>query len=85
MDKDSEAENDSPDKLERDLSMKEVADLVLQTLEGYKIDGEPFEVYAQKLKSHIHSNPDLFRHRFKEGYETILTILSESELDQESD
>jgi len=68
------------DAFNDDVSMQDVANLALETLvESYKTDGEPFEVYAQKLKSHIHTDPEVFRHRFTQGYEMMMDILRKPE------
>jgi hypothetical protein len=59
-----------------DSSLKELTDLVMESLEeSYRMDWEPFEIYAQKLKSHIHSNPASFHQRFAEGYEHLIEVL----------
>lgn len=64
----------------KDPSIHDMADLVLASLEeGYKSEGEAFEVYAQKLKSHIHTNPDVFKHRFIKGYELLVDLLNKSD------
>jgi hypothetical protein len=65
------------DILKDEPSIRDVADLVLESLEeGYKTDGEPFEVYAQKLKSHIHTaDQEEFKHRFTEGYDLLIEAL----------
>lgn len=60
-------------------SIRDMADLVLESLEeSYRNETDPFEVYAQKLKSHIHSDPDLFRHRFQQGYELLVDLLKKN-------
>jgi len=59
-----------------DDSIKEFADLVVESLkEGYRNDLEPFEVYAQKIRSHIHANAEEFRTRFSRGYHVLLDEL----------
>lgn len=57
-------------------SIYDMADLVLESLEeGYRDETDSFEVYAQKLKSHIHSDPHTFRHRFQQGYKLLVDLL----------
>lgn len=36
---------------------------------------DSFELYAHQLKTHLHSNPDLFKFRFSEGYRILLEEL----------
>ncbi len=70
----------SRDNQNKDPSMKDVADLILESLEEeYKTEEEPFEVYAQKLKSHIHTDAAVFRHRFTEGYAILMAVLHKTE------
>jgi hypothetical protein len=58
--------------------IEEFADFAVETLnEGYKAELEPFEVYAQKLRSQIHSNETAFRLRFIKGYQVLLQELQQ--------
>lgn len=39
---------------------------------------DPFELYVQSLKTHLHANPELFKMRFLEGYHVLLEELKKS-------
>lgn len=61
---------------EEEQSLQHLADAVTESLkEGCKSDLESFEVYAQKMRSHLHSDPQAFRARFLKGYQALLTEL----------
>jgi hypothetical protein len=69
--------DDSHDAVSTDPLAKEtiqsMADLALDSLkEEYRTEWEPYELYAQKLRSHVHANPHEFSEKFKKGYETLL-------------
>ncbi|CUI16557.1 conserved hypothetical protein [Candidatus Protochlamydia naegleriophila] len=65
-----------PSKEIEDESIGELAAFVLESLEeGYKSDWEPFEIYAQKLRSHIHTDSQVFRKQFIKGYESLIDVL----------
>jgi len=54
-------------------ALKRLADLVTESLEEeFKADLESFEVYAQKMRSHLHSDPQVFRARFLKGYQVLM-------------
>lgn len=73
----------SRSKEQEEAAIEEIADLVLESLaEDYKTEGEPFEVYAQKLKSHIHTDSEVFKHRFTQGYELMMEILRKPEIEE---
>lgn len=62
---------------EEEQSLEHLADAVTESLkEGCKSDLESFEVYAQKMRSHLHSDPEAFRGRFLKGYQALLKELS---------
>lgn len=62
---------------EEEQSLKHLADAVTESLqEGCKSDLESFEVYAQKMRSHLHSDPQVFRSRFLKGYQALLAELT---------
>lgn len=68
---------DNHEALSTDLSdddpIHSMAELAIDSLkEEYKTEWEPFELYAQKLQSHVHANPKQFHENFKKGYETLL-------------
>jgi iron-sulfur cluster repair protein YtfE (RIC family) len=50
--------------------------IMLSLEEGYKNDLEPFELYAQKLLSQIHSDRTTFCNRIVDGYAILLEELS---------
>ncbi len=55
-------------------TMHLMADLAMDSLKKeYQSDWEPFELYDERLKSHIHS--EHFYERFSNGYETLLSVL----------
>lgn len=57
-------------------SIQQLADVVVESLqEGFKSDLESFEVYAQKMRSHIHADAQVFRARFLKGYHILLEEL----------
>ncbi len=59
-----------------DESIEELAKFVLESLEeGYQSDWEPFEIYAQKLRSHMHTDSSAFRKQFAKGYESLIEVL----------
>jgi len=65
--------DDDKEMISTDDSLQSMTDLVLESLkEEYKIEWEPFDLYAQRLRSHVHSNTQQFREKFKKGYETLL-------------
>ena len=56
-----------------DEAINELADLVVTNIkEEYQNDLEPFEVYAQKIRSQLHSNIGEFRQRFIKGYLALM-------------
>ncbi len=67
-------------ELER--SMEEFAEVITDSLKDeHQTDLEPFETYAQKVRSHIYENVNEFRSRFGHGY---LLILEEIENEQQT-
>lgn len=60
------------DKELEDPSMKELAEFVLFSLEDYRAELEPFEVYAQQLRSHVYRDKEVFCKQFIKGYEVLL-------------
>ena len=63
-----------------DKSVDELADAVVDDHKGHhKSDVEPFEVYAQKVRSKIHLNAAIFRKRFSKGYHVLLEELSKQQ------
>lgn len=57
-------------------ALKGLADLVAESVEeGCRADLESFEVYAQKMRSHLHSDPQAFRAHFLKGYQVLLEEL----------
>lgn len=62
---------------EEEQAVQNLADAVTESLkEGCKSDLESFEVYAQKMRSHLHSDPQSFRARFLKGYQALLSEMS---------
>lgn len=62
---------------EEEESFKYLADAVTESLkEGCKSEMESFEVYTQKMRSHLHSDPQAFRTRFLRGYQVLLDELA---------
>lgn len=57
-------------ELER--SIEELADVLIEHSRHEAKELEPFEVYAQKVRSHIFDSVHEFRHRFVHGYELLL-------------
>ncbi|MBS4168881.1 hypothetical protein [Parachlamydia sp. AcF125] len=54
-------------------TLEEVADAVVDSLkEGYRNDLEPFELYAERIKSKIYSTMGNFRERLAKGYQVLL-------------
>lgn len=67
----------TPLEAKEEQSIMHLADAVTESLqEGCKSDLESFEVYAQKMRSHLHSDPQAFRARFLKGYQSLLTELA---------
>jgi len=53
--------------------MLQFAELITETvLERNLSEMEPFEFYAHQLRTHLHSNPEVFKNRFSEGYRVLL-------------
>ena len=66
----AEAESDS------DEAINELANLVVNNLhDEYRNELEPFEVYAQKVRSQLHANVSEFRSRFVDGYKILMDEL----------
>ncbi len=57
--------------------LKDFADLLIDSMkQEYKNELEPFEVYAQKLRSQIHANVNEFQARIAHGYDILLQELN---------
>lgn len=69
---------DNKNKVEdNDTVMQEFSDFAVESLEQTSIgDLETIEFYAQKLRSHIRTDADVFRLRFQKGYEALLEALA---------
>jgi iron-sulfur cluster repair protein YtfE (RIC family) len=62
---------------ESERGIQEFADLFVESMrDQYKKELEPFEVYAQKIRSQLHENIDEFRARIAHGYDILLQELS---------
>lgn len=58
-------------ELER--SMEDLLDVIVDDLkEHYKSDLEPFDLYAQKVRSHLYSSIEEYHKRFVKGYSALL-------------
>ena len=64
------------DKELKDPLMRELAEFVLTSLEDYRAELEPFEVYAQQLRGHIYQDKEAFCKQFIKGYEVLLEKIS---------
>ena len=54
--------------------------IVEEEREAFQSELEPFEAYAQRVKSQLHTDMNEFRERFTNGYEVLLNeIVEESE------
>lgn len=63
-----------------DKSVDELADAIVDDHKGHQNSTlEPFEGYAQKVRSKIHMNAALFRTRFAKGYHVLLEELSKQQ------
>ena len=59
-----------------DAAINELANIVVDNIhEEYRNDLEPFEVYAQKVRSQLHANIGEFRSRFVNGYRVLIEEL----------
>lgn len=68
--KDKTAADDSEDIAP---AVKEFAETLIESLkDNYNSKLEPFEAYAQKIRSHIFANAKSFKKRFSKGYEILL-------------
>ncbi len=74
--RDNQEPQPRPSKGTEDESIEDLAKFVLESLEeGYQSDWEPFEIYAQKLRSHMHTNSHAFHKQFVKGYESLIEVL----------
>lgn len=63
---------------EEEKAIEEFADIFLESMkEQFHNNLEPLEVYAQKVRSHIHSNEHEFKIRLAQGYEILLNEISQ--------
>lgn len=61
---------------ESDQAIDELVDMILENVhDEYHNDLEPFEIYAQKVRSQLHSNIVEFRSRFVKGYKVLIDEL----------
>ena len=61
---------------EAEKGLEDFTDLMMESMKNeYKSELEPFEVYAQKLKSQIHATPHEFQARIIHGYDVLLQQL----------
>lgn len=59
-------------------SIDEIADALLEgEEENYDSELEPFEAYANRMRTEIHENMEEFRDRFLKGYELLLKELAQ--------
>ncbi len=60
--------------------MSEFADAISQNiLERDVSHAETFELYAHQLRTQLHSNGNIFKNRFSEGYRVLLQQLEQKE------
>lgn len=56
-----------------DQAALELAELVTSHLhEEPRSEVEPFEQYVQKVRAQVHADANVFKKRFKQGYEVLL-------------
>lgn len=56
--------------------MSQFAEVISQNiLERDLSDVDSFELYVHQLRTHLHSNHDIFKFRFSEGYRVLLEEL----------
>ncbi len=69
-------DKDKAEDMEGDASLKELAELAMESLdESYRVDWDPFELYAHKLKHHVHADTERFKTHFVQGYERLLSLV----------
>lgn len=76
--KKKEKQSTEDDKAETSniLVMSQLAEVVSQNILEKELNNiDSFEYYAHQLRTHLHSNPEIFKSRFAEGYRILLEEL----------
>lgn len=56
--------------------IEELSQLIAEGMREQRTESlEPFEVYAERIKSKLYADPDQFRKRFIKGYQILLEEL----------
>lgn len=60
--------------------IEELAQSITEGMREQRLESlEPFEVYAERIKSKLFADPDQFHSRFVEGYQSLLDELSKGQ------